>query len=163
PGETDSFSGAVTAPSVPGIYNFSWMMGHQGGPDWTFGSACNQQMTVGAGSQVAAPLLSPPGGAYTSAQSVTLTSATPGATIRYTTDTTAPSEIHGTVYVTGTPVPVAASTTIKAIAYATGFLDSSVSVGQYTFSTGTGGGSGGSGPPNGSPGGDSGNGLDPRR
>src|SRR5262245_9691836 len=44
-----------------------------------------------AGGAVAAPSFSPGGGAYASAQSVTITSATSGATIRYTTDGSTPT------------------------------------------------------------------------
>jgi hypothetical protein len=48
-----------------------------------------------AGQKVAAPVFSPDGGNFNHSQQVTITS-TDGATIRYTTDGTAPSETSGT-------------------------------------------------------------------
>jgi hypothetical protein len=87
--------------------------------------------------QVAAPAFNPGGGTYTSAQSVTITSATSGATIRYTTNGTTPSQTNGTVY--SAPVSIAATTTLKAIAYKSGMTDSTVTSATYTISGGGGG------------------------
>ena len=92
----------------------------------------------GGGGTVAAPTFNPAAGTYSSAQSVTITSATGGASIRYTTDGSAPSETAGTLY--SGPVSISATTTLKAIAYAAGMTDSSVTSGSYTISTGGGGG-----------------------
>jgi hypothetical protein len=64
---------------------------------------------------VAAPGFCRPPGAYASDQSVTISTATPEASIRYTIDGTIPSETEGTLY-TGA-VAVSATTTIRAIAY----------------------------------------------
>ena len=47
---------------------------------------------------VAAPTFNPAAGTYTAAQSVTIGTATSGATIRYTTDGTTPSATVGTLY-----------------------------------------------------------------
>lgn len=80
---------------------------------------------------VAAPVFSPAAGTYTSMQSVTITSATSGATIRYTTNGTTPSQSNGTVY--GGAVGIAATTTLKAIAYKSGQPDSSVTSATYTI------------------------------
>jgi AraC-like DNA-binding protein len=80
---------------------------------------------------VATPTFSPGGGTYTTAQSVTISTTTPNATIRYTTDGTTPSETAGTIY--GGPVYVASSMTVKAIAYESGWNDSSVSSAVYTM------------------------------
>ena len=80
---------------------------------------------------VAAPTFSPGGGTYSTAQTVTLSSATAGATIRYTTDGTSPSETAGTIYTA--PFAVSATTTVKAMAYASGLTDSSVSTAIYTI------------------------------
>lgn len=81
--------------------------------------------------QVAAPQFSPGGGSYTSAQSVSITSATSGATIRYTTDGSTPSSTAGTVY--SSAISLSANTTLKAIAYKSGMADSSVSSATYTI------------------------------
>jgi hypothetical protein len=82
--------------------------------------------------QVATPTFSPPPDTYTSAQSVTITSATSGATIRYTTDGSMPSETTGTLY--SGPVSISATTPLYAIAYEPGFADSSVVLSNYTIS-----------------------------
>jgi len=79
----------------------------------------------------AAPTFSPTAGVYASAQTVTISSTTGGASIRYTTDGTNPTETTGTLY-TG-PVTISSSCTLKAMAYATGYSDSSVTSGAYTI------------------------------
>jgi hypothetical protein len=62
---------------------------------------------------------------------VTLSTTTPGATIRYTTDGSTPSETVGAVY--AGPVAVASTVTIRAAAYRTGWTTSPVSGGAYTI------------------------------
>jgi RHS repeat-associated protein len=113
---------------------------------------------------VATPTFNPPGGTYSFAQTVTISTSTTGATIRYTTNGTPPSETNGTVY-TG-PVVVATTGTLTAAAFRSGWFDSGVASASYNYGQvtppGTGGGSGGGGN-SGTPTGDSGNGLDPRR
>ena len=83
--------------------------------------------------QCAAPMFSPAAGAYTNTQAVTLSSATGGATIRYTTDGSTPSQGNGTVY--STAVNIGIDTTLKAIAYLGGMSDSAVASGDYTIDT----------------------------
>ncbi len=63
---------------------------------------------------VAAPVFSLAPGAYFGAQSLALSSATAGAVLRYTTDGSAPSPSHGTLY--SGPLSIAATTTIRAVA-----------------------------------------------
>ena len=65
------------------------------------------------GTTVAAPNFSPAAGTYTSVQSVTVSDATSGASIYYTTDGTTPTT-SSTLY-TG-PITVGSSETIEAIA-----------------------------------------------
>src|SRR5207244_10754656 len=55
--------------------------------------------------QAAAPTFTPPGGAYASTQSVSLSSPTTGAKIYFTTDGTTPSPGVGTTHLYYTPVP----------------------------------------------------------
>lgn len=86
-------------------------------------------------SQVAAPTFNPAPGNYSSAQTVAIATTTGGATIRYTTDGSTPSETHGTVY--AGPVTIAATTTLQAIAYESGFSDSTVTSGTYTIAAAT--------------------------
>ncbi len=82
---------------------------------------------------VSAPSFSPAGGTYTSAQTVTLSTSTSGASIRYTTDGSTPSSSAGTLY--SGPFTVGTTTTVRAIAY-TGTASSSVSSATYTINTG---------------------------
>jgi len=83
---------------------------------------------------VAAPTFTPAAGVYTSAQSVAMATTTEGAEIRYTTDGTDPSATSGTVYAGS--VPVAVTTTLKAVAVKKDMSDSAVVGGVYTI-TGT--------------------------
>ena len=87
---------------------------------------------------VATPAFNPPAGVYSSAQSVTISTATAGASIRYTTDGSTPSSTIGTAY--SGPVSVSSSATLKAIAYMAGMTDSTVTSASYLI---TGNGSNG--------------------
>ncbi|MBK9992261.1 MAG: chitobiase/beta-hexosaminidase C-terminal domain-containing protein [Verrucomicrobia bacterium] len=90
-------------------------------------------LTVGSGSaaQVAAPTFSPAAGSFNAAQSVTISSATSGASIRYTTTGVAPTSSTGTVY--AGPVSVGSTTTLRAIAYKSAMTDSTVSTATFTI------------------------------
>ena len=79
---------------------------------------------------VEAPTFTPPAGNYTGTQNVTITSATSGATIYYTTDGSEPDD-SSTEYTT--PVTIATTTTLKAIAYKTGMTESDITTGVYTI------------------------------
>jgi hypothetical protein len=82
----------------------------------------------------ATPIINPNGGSFSTNQSVTLSSATPSAALFYTLDgstpTTASTEYTG-------PVTISTDTTIKAIASAPGYLQSSISSAVFTFTTQT--------------------------
>jgi len=86
--------------------------------------------------QVAAPVFSVPAGTYTTAQNLTLTSTTPGVSIRFTTDLSDPTSTHGTLY-TGAFI-VSSSQTVKAIAYLSGQPDSAITSTQYIINGGLG-------------------------
>ena len=79
------------------------------------------------------PTFSPAAGTYYDPVNVTLNCATTGATIRYTLDGTNPTATTGTVYTS--PISVTSTTTIKAIATATGYDPSSVASATYTIFT----------------------------
>jgi len=79
---------------------------------------------------VSTPTFSVAAGTYTSTQQVAVSSATAGATIRYTTNGTTPTE---TSPLYSTEINVSATTTIKAIAYKAGMTASSVASAAYTI------------------------------
>lgn len=79
--------------------------------------------------QLKAPAFSPSGGTYTTAQSVSITCESAGATIRYTTDGSEPSEASAEY--TG-PVSVAKSETVKAKAFKANWIESETSSATYT-------------------------------
>ena len=84
---------------------------------------------------VTAPIFSPAAGTYTSAQTVTISTPTPGASIRYTTDGSTPSQTAGPLY--SGPITVTSSLTVNAIAYASGMINSAVSSAAYTITGST--------------------------
>jgi hypothetical protein len=79
----------------------------------------------------AAPVISPAGGTFGAAQTVTLTDTTPAAAIYYTVDGSTPSATHGTLY-TG-PISVAATETVQAVAVASGYTTSPVAAASFTI------------------------------
>ncbi|MCG8916599.1 chitobiase/beta-hexosaminidase C-terminal domain-containing protein [Actinokineospora sp. PR83] len=83
----------------------------------------------GTGS-VAAPAFSPGGGTYATAQTVTLSTATSGATIRYTVDGSTPTA-SSTLY--SAPISVPSSRTVKAIALKSGLTTSATATASYTI------------------------------
>jgi hypothetical protein len=80
----------------------------------------------------AAPTFSPAAGTYTAAQTVSIASATAGASIYYTTNGTTPTT--GSTPYTGA-ITVSATTTINAIAIAAGLVASPVAGAAYTITT----------------------------
>lgn len=82
--------------------------------------------------QCATPVFTPAGGAFATAQTVTITSATDGAIIKYTTDGTDPVAAS-TTYTA--PINVATTTTIKAMATLDGKDDSAIATATYTINT----------------------------
>ena len=81
--------------------------------------------------QCEVPAFSPAAGTYAAAQTVTISTATSGAAIRYTTDGSTPSVTAGTVY--SSPVSITSAVTLQAIAYENGYDTSPVTSGIYTF------------------------------
>lgn len=79
---------------------------------------------------VATPTFSPAAGTYNSPQTVTISCATGGATIRYTTDSSTPNS-SSAVY--SGPITVSSTTTIKAYATASGMTDSAIASATYTI------------------------------
>src|SRR6266568_8630617 len=82
--------------------------------------------------RVATPTFDPVAGTYSSAVSVTLSDATNGVAIYYTTDRTTPSKAS-TLYTR--PITVSSTTTIEAVATKNGFSDSAIASATYTISS----------------------------
>jgi hypothetical protein len=136
---TDMVTGSSYTTSwsvnIPGIVggNTAWV-GFTGG---TGGSTSSQKIltwsySVGsnAPSVLIAPTFTPAAGSYSSAQSITISDSTAGATIYYTTDGSTPT-VLSSVY--SGPVMVSASETVNAIAVETGYTVSPVATAAYTI------------------------------
>jgi hypothetical protein len=85
----------------------------------------------------ATPTFSPAPGTVSAGQPVSLSDTTSGAAIHYTLDSSTPTA-SSTLY--SGPITLNSTTTIKAIAVASGFTNSAVASGTYTISGGGGGG-----------------------
>jgi N-acetylneuraminic acid mutarotase len=85
----------------------------------------------------ATPTFSVAAGTYASAQSVTISDATTGATIYYSINGNAPTT-SSTVFSAGTPIVVSSTETLKAIATASGYSTSAVASATYTITAATG-------------------------
>jgi formylglycine-generating enzyme required for sulfatase activity len=92
--------------------------------------SCSKKTTEPEVKKVATPSFTPPGGRYTSSQTVTMQSTTLGVTIVYTTDGTEPNS-SSQVY--SNPINVNRSTTIKAKAFRDGLYDSATASATYTI------------------------------
>jgi hypothetical protein len=119
---TDVLNLKVAASMAPGIYPLT--ITASGG-----GHVHTAQILVKV-LAVAAPVFSPAAGSYTTSQQVTLTDATPGTTLYYTTNGAIPTA-SSTKY-TGA-ISVSATETIQAIAVASGYAPSSVASAAYTI------------------------------
>ena len=90
-------------------------------------------VAAASSNQAAAPTFSVPAGMVTTDNvSITLSSTTPNASIYYTLDNSTPDSTS-TLY--ASPITLTQTTTVKAIAYASGFNPSVVSSATYTFPT----------------------------
>src|SRR2546426_337681 len=121
---------AGTSPAfvVGGDFNFDGILdlavaNYDGGTVSVLIGAITQQ-------QVATPTFSPAGGTFASPQSVAIQDATPGATIYYTTDGSTPTSASPAY---SGPILVMQTTTIQAMATASGMTNSAVASATYTF------------------------------
>jgi polygalacturonase len=80
--------------------------------------------------QAAAPTFSPAPATYDSPQTITLSDSTPGAAIYYTTNGTAPTTSSARYT---SPLQVSATTTVEAMAAASGYANSGVTSATYTI------------------------------
>ncbi len=87
---------------------------------------------------VVTPVFSPTPGTYTAAQNITISTTTPLAQIRYTTDGSAPSAATGTL-INGSSgsVSIGNTTTLRAFAFKSGMVNSTTTTGEYIINTAT--------------------------
>jgi alpha-tubulin suppressor-like RCC1 family protein len=100
--------------------------------DWTPSTVASAVYTL----QVATPVLNPGNGSYSGAQSVTVTTASPGATLHYSLTGAEPTTLDPTVASGGT-VLVSASTTLKVKGVRSGWTTSDTAGASYMISNGT--------------------------
>jgi len=81
---------------------------------------------------VVQPAANPGAGTYTSAQNITLSTTTAGASIYYTLDNNPPTT-SSTPYTTGSAIAISETTTIKAIAVKEGMISSSILTAAYVI------------------------------
>jgi len=117
------YSGPITVGSTETINAIAVVAGYSNSPVATATFTINLPTA-------ATPAISPAGGTYTAAQTVTITDLTVGASIHYTTDGSVPSS-SSPLY-SGT-IAVSASETISAIATESGYNNSAVSTAVFTL------------------------------
>ena len=83
------------------------------------------------------PVVTPKNGTIATTQTINLTDTTTGAAIYYTTDGTAPAPGQGTTQQFSTPFTLSASGPVKAIAIATGYLNSAITTTSFTLQRAT--------------------------
>ena len=139
-GYYEFYSTIATQASLPGVSNsVNWTIPNAEG---TFkirmlndpfgdGLGLSAPFIISPQAQVVTPVILPPGGDYLAAQTITISCATPGATIYYSDDGTEPSSSNGTQYTV--PFIINSDKIIKAIAIKTGYPDSEIKSEIYTF------------------------------
>jgi chitinase len=127
-----SFKPPQTYPTIRGA--MTWSINWDASNGYNFANTVKPHLnSLGGGGQqqtVVTPTFGPAGGTYNSAQSVTISCATSGAVIRYTTDGSTPNS-NSPVY--SGPINVSSNTTIKAYATAPGMYDSAIASAIYTI------------------------------
>jgi hypothetical protein len=106
---------------------------------WSSASTPRQlvpQSQLYVAAQPAKPTFSPGGGTYYSAQNVTISSATTGATIRYTLDGSSPNE-SSPALAAGVSLSVSTGTVVRARAFVSGQVPSEPATASYVISSDT--------------------------
>lgn len=125
---------ATNWPDARGIEGAASTWTDQQGNFWLFGGANSSDLTnalwVYHASPAATPAFSVSGGTYSTAQAVSLSDATPAATIHYTTDGSTPTANSATY---NGVLTVSATETIQAVVIAVGYPNSAVASASYTI------------------------------
>jgi hypothetical protein len=131
----------VTATPDPGFSFMNWTEGTSvvsNSASYTFSATANRTLTAHFGAPVAAPMISPSGGTFRKKVKVTMTCATAGATIRYTTDGTDPTSTSpiyraGGKKNKGVKISGQGAHTVKAQATKSGLGESAVTTANFTI------------------------------
>jgi hypothetical protein len=115
--------------SPPGTYRISIAQGRLEAANYTF-LFKNGKLSITTIGIVATPQFEPVAGSYSSSQTVTISSITPGAVIYYTLDGSSPST-SSLKYIAA--IAVSSSETVTAIAVALGYSDSEAAPATYTI------------------------------
>ena len=124
--------GVPATGNVPGGRNEAATWTDRSGDFWLFGgnNAPNDLWVYKPPASAATPAFSVAAGTYTAIQDVTITDSTANAAVYYTTDGSAPTT-SSTVY--SSPIAVASTETLQAVAIATNVLTSAVASAAYTI------------------------------
>ena len=117
------YTGAITVSATETLEAIAVETGY------TNSAVATAPYTIGS-TALPAPTYSPVAGTYTTSQSVTISEATSGTTIYYTTDGTAPTTSSAKY---SGAITVSATETLEAIAVETGYTNSAVSTAAYTI------------------------------
>jgi uncharacterized repeat protein (TIGR03806 family) len=134
-----TLGGTTTANAVNGVATFSTLSLNNASTGYTL-TASSTGLTGATSTafnvlaQVATPVITPNGGTFSGPTTVQITTATASATIRYTTNGTAP---NGTSPIYSAPFLVSATTTVRALALRTGFTDSGAATATITVNGST--------------------------
>ena len=101
---------------------------------WTPSATASATYTITPSGTVATPTFNPAGGTYSTTQNVSISTTTPNATIRYTTNGSEPTSTS-TIY--SSPISVSSTTTIKAKGFRDGWTPSATASATYTIGGGT--------------------------
>ena len=134
-----TLSGTKTVNAVSGVATFSGLNINNPGTGYTLVASASGLTSATTNafnilSQVATPAIKPNGGSYSGPVTVQLTTATPGSTIRYTTDGSTPTSAS-TAYTA--PFALSASATLKVIAQKAGMTDSAQVSAAFTVTGST--------------------------
>jgi len=125
------FGGIAVAPKLKTLYIYpAFILAIGAGPFNGCGGAGGSTSTTTTTTTAATPTFSPAAGSYTTAQTVTISDSTAGATIYYTTNGATPTA-SSTKYTAA--ISVSSTETIEALAVASGDTNSAIGSAVYTI------------------------------